>query len=87
MDFAADLIIVTSPGQTTRASTNTRHLIAADPSSKLSVRHGHGLVRCRTALQTQLGIVIQHCLVQVGNGIELEAVGLQFEPTCGALVV
>ena len=30
---------------------------------------------------------ITGCLVQVGNGIELEAVGLLFEPTCGALVV
>ena len=27
----------------------------------------------------------QGCLVQVGNGIELEAVGLQFEPYRGAL--
>ena len=30
---------------------------------------------------------LQGCLVPVGNGIELEAVGLQFEPTGGALVV
>ena len=29
----------------------------------------------------------QGCLVQVGNGMESEAVGLQFEPIGGALVV
>ena len=33
-----------------------------------------------TVLTPQQCYILQGCLVQVGNGIELEAVGLQFEP-------